>query len=141
MRVVLDTNVLRSGLFSATGASREILHLVDEGAITQVVSVPLVLEYESVLKRREFLQEVGLSLQEVNTIVDYIISRAHLQQINFLWRPFLPDPKDDCVLDCAVNGRARVLLTFNKRHFSSVRQQFGVVVLTPGEFLRTVGGD
>ena len=140
MQVVLDTNVLHSGLLSATGASREILHLVDEGVITPVVSVPLVLEYESVLKRKEFLQEVGLSPREVNAIVDYIISRAHLQQINFLWRSFLPDPKDDCVLECAVNGRAQIILTFNKRHFPAVQRQFGVAVFTPGEFLRTVRG-
>lgn len=140
MRVVLDTNVLYAGIHSAGGASREIIALVDEGVLTPVVSVALVLEYESVLKRAEFLQETGLTLHEVDAIVDYIVSRSHLQQVNFRWRPCLPDADDDCVLECAVNGTARVILTFNKRHFPSVRQQFGVAVLTPGEFLKTFGG-
>jgi putative PIN family toxin of toxin-antitoxin system len=140
MRVVLDTNVLYTAIRSAEGASREVLYLVDEGIIIPVISVPLVLEYESVLKRRTFLYETGLSLREVDAIVNYIVSRAHLQRINFLWRSFLPDAKDDRILEYAVNGQARVLLTFNKRHFLTVQQQFGVAILTPGEFLRTFGG-
>lgn len=139
MRVVVDTNVLRSGIYSDRGASREILYLINEGVITPVVSVPLVLEYESVLKREEFLREVGLSPQEVNALVEYLISRAHLQPIHFLWRSFLPDPHDDCVLECAVNGGAEVILTFNKRHFPAVQKQFGIAPFTPREFLQTLG--
>lgn len=113
------------------------LYLIDEEVLTLVVSVPLVLEYESVLKRKEFLQETDLSSQEINRIVDYLVSLAYLQPIHFLWRPFPPDAGDDCVLECAVNGRAAVLLTFNKRHFPAVQRQFGIAVLSPGEFLRT----
>ena len=107
---------------------------------TPIVSVPLVLEYESVLKRKNFLHEVGLTAKEMDTIVDYFISRAYLQSIYFLWRSFLPNAHDSHVLECAVNGRVETLLTFNKRHFPAVRQRFGISVLTPGEFLKTFGG-
>jgi predicted nucleic acid-binding protein len=117
-----------------------VLYLIDAGVLIPVVSVPLVLEYESVLKRQEFLQEVGLSAQEIDAIVDYLVSRASLQPIYFLWRSFLPDGHDDHVLECAVNGRAEMILTFNKRHFPAVQRQFSVAVLTPGEFLRRFGG-
>lgn len=140
MRIVLDTNVLYAGIRSAGGASREIIALVDEGVLTPVISASLVLEYESVLKREEFLQQTGLTLHEVDAIVNYIVSRSHLQQVNFRWRPCLPDANDDCILECAVNGTARVIWTFNKRHFPSVWQQFGIAILTPGEFLQTFGG-
>lgn len=140
MRIVVDTNAVRSGIFSPTGASCEILLLIDEGVLTPVVSVPLLLEYESVLKRPEFLHEVGLSVREIDEILDYFLSRSSLQVIHFLWRPFLPDARDDCVLECAVNGQADVLLTFNKKDFPNVEKHFGVAVRTPGEFLRTTGG-
>lgn len=116
------------------------LALIDEGLLTPVVSVPLVVEDESVLQRAAFLQEVGLSAQEIHAILDYILSRASRRAIHFLWRPFLPDPQDDCVLECAVNGQAAVILTFNKRHFPSVQKSFGIDVLTPGEFLGMIGG-
>jgi putative PIN family toxin of toxin-antitoxin system len=141
VRVVIDTNVLRAGIRSPTAASREILSLVDEEIVIPVVSVPLVFEYESVLKRDEFLEDVGFSARDVDAILDNVVARAHLQRIDFLWRPFLPDAKDDCVLECAVNGMAAAILTFNKRDFPLVRARFGVAVLRPREFLAAAGGD
>lgn len=141
MRVVIDTNVVWSGISSARGASREILYLVGEGVITPIISVPLILEYESVLKREEYLQETRLSARDVDDVLDYIIFRAELQQIEFLWRPLLPDAGDDCVLECAINGRVQVILTYNTRHFPAIKRQFGIDILTPRDFLRTIGGN
>ena len=86
------------------------------------------------------MHSVGLTAEEIDSILNYIVSRAQLQPIDFLWRPFLPDAKDDCVLDCAVNGQAEAILTFNKRHFSSVPNLFGIPVVTPREFLIKFGG-
>lgn len=34
-------------------------------------------------------------------------------EIHFLWRPQIPDCDDDMVLECAVNGAADALVTFN----------------------------
>ena len=133
--MVLDTNVLVAAIRSPDGASREILHLVSEEALTPVVSVPLFLEYKSVLKRKEFLKETGLAMRDVDAILDHLLERAELQRIDFLWRPLLPDPKDDCVLECAVNGEAASLITFNKRDFPGVKESFGIVLLTPSELL------
>ena len=126
---------------SAGGAAREILLLIDEGLITPVLSVPVFLEYESVLKRKEFLVAAGISRLDVDAILNGILSRARLQRIDFLWRPILPDPKDDCVLECAVNGRAAAIVTFNRRHFPGVQRQFGIHIESPGEFLMTIGGE
>lgn len=133
--VVLDTNVVVAGIRSPDGASREILRLVSDGVLTPVLSVVLFAEYESVLKRDELLGETGLGTEDVDTVLDHFLARARLQRINFLWRPNLPDPDDDCVLECAVNGNAAVLVTFNKKDFPRVRKLFGVMVLTPREFL------
>jgi predicted nucleic acid-binding protein len=51
MRVVIDTDVVLSALRGPTGASRLVLSAVWEGAITVVVNVAIVVEYEAVLKR------------------------------------------------------------------------------------------
>lgn len=134
MRVVLDTNILVAGLRSPEGASREILHLVSEQALTPVVSVPLLTEYESVMKRGEFLDKTGVTGRDVDAILDHLLQRAKLQRINFLWRPLLPAPKDDCILECAVNGAASALITFNKRHFPGI-ELFAITLLTPSELL------
>lgn len=52
----------------------------------------------------------------------------------YLWRPFLPDPKDDLVLEVAVAGRCDTIVTFNHRDFRGV-DKFGLHVQTPRTFL------
>jgi putative PIN family toxin of toxin-antitoxin system len=135
MRVVLDTNVLVAGIRSSRGASREILLLVDAGALTPITSVPLAFEYEAVLKRKDHLDETGLSTKDVDDFLDYFFSKASLERIDYLWRPWLSDAKDDCVLECAVNSGARTIVTFDTSHFATVQRDFGILALTPRDFL------
>jgi len=58
--------------------------------------------------------------------------------IFFLWRPFLPDPKDDFVLELAAESRADFVITFNTRDFAGA-ERFGVRVISPREFLAIMG--
>jgi len=101
------------------------------------LSVPLVLEYESAAKR--MASETGLSSGDVDDILDYLCSVAHLQEIHFLWRPVLKDPGDDHVLELAVEAECDVIITHNTRDFVGC-EDFGVKAMTPGEFLREIGG-
>ena len=54
----------------------------------------------------------------------------------FLWRPQLRDPDDEMVLDAAINGGAKAVITFNVQDFLPASTQFNVQVLTPAEVLR-----
>ena len=78
--------------------------------------------------------ELGLSEADVDTVVDFICAQAHHRRIFFLWRPFLRDPKDDMVLEVAVEAQCRHIVTFNTRDFAGT-EQFGVRPITPREFL------
>ena len=60
------------------------------------------------------------------------------QQIFFLWRPLLPDPKDDLLLELAVAGGCEAIVTHNIRDFAGA-EVFGVGVLAPAAFLRRIG--
>ena len=51
LNVVLDTNVLVAALQSKNGASNTIVSLIEKQIFTIHLSVPLVMEYEDVLKR------------------------------------------------------------------------------------------
>jgi predicted nucleic acid-binding protein len=57
---------------------------------------------------------------------------------HFRWRPALPDPNDEMVLEAAVNGRADAIVTFNSRDFGDVPATFGIDVLTPAQAIRRV---
>src|SRR5215471_4995868 len=98
--IVIDTNVMVAGLRSRRGSAFRLLGLVGAGRFDIHLSVPLVLEYEEVAKRQ--LDETGLSPRAVDDIIDYLCSIGIRHQIHFLWRPLLPDLKDDMVLEAAV---------------------------------------
>ena len=135
-RVVLDTNVLVAALRSNRGASFRLVSEIDSGRFEICVSVPLVLEYEAALSRQA--RSLGLSRREVSDFLDYVCSVARRQPIFFLWRPRLRDPGDDMVLEAAVAGGCRYIVTFNKRDFES-GQPLPVRLVTPWEFLHTIG--
>lgn len=132
-RVVLDTNVLVAGLRSRRGASFQLLEKLggDAPAFQPCLSVPLVLEYESALRKVE-----GIEKADTEALVDYLCSIGDLREIYFLWRPFLRDPADEMVLEVGVEANAEAIVTHNLRDFAGVREQFGIRVITPGTFLR-----
>ena len=79
------------------------------------------------MNRRTFLKAsaiVGLS-HAIHDINDYVCSVASHRQIFFLWRPFLSDPKDDMVLELAVEARCQYIVTHSKRDFANV-DKFGI---------------
>jgi predicted nucleic acid-binding protein len=78
-----------------------------------------------------------LPQQAVEAVIDYHCATARHHEIFFLWRPFLPDPKDDMVLELAVAAGCTRIVTFNKRDFRGV-EQFGISTRTPAEFLSEV---
>lgn len=132
-KIVLDTNVLVAALKSRNGASFRLLVALQGEHYTPCLSVPLLVEYESVLKRLGLLPH--LQEAEIDAILDYLLSRASIHQIFFLWRPFLKDPKDDLVLEAAFAAQSRYLVTFNVRDFQGVEEAFGIKVVTPKAFL------
>ena len=73
-RVVLDTSVLISGLYSRRGASFQLLSMLGGKEFEISVSVPLVLEYEGVAKAKA--RELGLSHGDVDDVIDYLCSVA-----------------------------------------------------------------
>jgi putative PIN family toxin of toxin-antitoxin system len=136
-RVVLDTNVLVAALRSKRGASYRLLMLLDSGAYEPVVSVPLVLEYESAAKR--LVGQTRLTARDIEAIIDFICAQAIPAKIFYLWRPILRDPKDDMVLEAAVAVGCSHIVTYNIRDFVGA-ERFGIKVLTPRAFLAEIGG-
>ena len=101
-----------------------------------IVSVPLILEYESAAKR--ISRTLGLRHSDIDDILDYICSVAEHREIFYLWRPFLKDPGDDMVLELAVEAEADYIVTHNIRDFARI-ELFGISAVTPQEFLRDIG--
>ncbi len=138
MLVVLDTSTIVAGVRSPQGASAEILRRVLKGQLQAACSVPLFFEYEAVLTRPEHLLAAGAKIADIRNLLDALASVVLPVEVQFLWRPQLRDAADDMVLEAAVNAQAAVIVTFNVRDFVPQIHQFGIAVMTPGDFLNGV---
>ena len=135
-QIVLDTNVLVAGLRSRNGASFELLRRLPTGQYRLHLTVPLAMEYEDVLHRSGLLP---LPVDAIDAVLDMVCAVAVQQQVHFLWRPQLRDPRDELVLEAAVNASADYLVTHNLRDFAAAGG-FAVQVVTPGQFLKLLDG-
>ena len=136
MIVVFDTSVIVASLRSRHGASFQLLQMIREGEnkFTLVLSVPLFLEDEAVLKRPEQLVISHLTTQDIDNILAMLAKRGLAIRIPFLWRHQLNDCKDEMVLETAINGQAKAIITFNRKDFLVATLQFGINVLSPSQF-------
>lgn len=115
-----------------------ILQLIGQQRIKPLVTVSLFLEYEAVLKRPEQMSVHGLSELQVDQLLAGFLSIAEPIDVHFRWRPQLSDPKDELVLEAAVNGRAQVMLTHNLRDFEAVQRKFNLDIMRPSRFLELI---
>lgn len=127
-RIVIDTNVLYAGLYSASGKSYQLLKAISEGSVRIALSTPLLFEYEEVLKRNQAV--LNLNDSEVDAVLDNLCALADFQTVYFLWRPCLPDASDDMVLELAVAAQVSRIVSFNAKDFRPATR-FGIEIVTP----------
>ena len=133
VQAVIDTNVLYSGLFSANGASYRLLRHVETGRLIPILSTTLLYEYEEVLIRHRTV--LGLTSEAIDDVLDGLCKCGESKSIHFLWRPQLPDPKDDHILELAVAAGCVPVVTHNSRDFGPAGI-FGVRIVAPAAMLK-----
>lgn len=135
IQTILDTNIIFAGLYSIRGASFKVLQALTAGKIKPVLSVALLFEYEDVLKRNS--RKLGITYNDIDSFLDNICNLSSFQKIYYLWRPFLPDPKDDHILELAVASQVKNITTFNSKDFKGV-DTFGIKIISPKQLLEEI---
>lgn len=136
MRVVIDTNVLVSALMTDGGAARAVVRACLTGGHQPLIGAALFAEYEDVFARDALFARTGVDAGERRVVLDAFLSVCVWIRISYLWRPNLPDPGDDHLVELAIAGGAQALVTGNIRDFrGELRLPFQV--LAPHEL--TVG--
>jgi putative PIN family toxin of toxin-antitoxin system len=130
VRVVLDTNVVVSALLF-TGISSKLVPLWEGGGITALVSRGILEEYLRVLSYPKFkLSEgdiKGLIQEELLPYVDVVKPWRRLRAVD-------RDPSDDKFVECAVAGKARVIISGDKDLLSIGRYR-KILIQSPAQFL------
>jgi putative PIN family toxin of toxin-antitoxin system len=115
MRIVLDTNILVGAMLSGGGSARRVLRLCLQRDVTPLIGAALFVEYEDVLARRTLFDGARLDAAEREVLFDALMSVCEWTPIYYLWRPNLPDPGDDHLIELAIAGGADWVVTENIR--------------------------
>ena len=129
MNIVLDTNVLVSGLLTPFGPSGKVIQMVFGGRIELHVVARIVSEYREVLHRPKF----SFNKERIKTLLDFIERYATFVLSSPL-KNHLPDPDDEAFLEVALASRAESLITGNAVHYPAASRE-GMKVLSPSEFV------
>ncbi len=135
---VLDTNILVAAFRSRSGASFLLLEALSRGEFEAAASASLLLEYRDVLGRDSQLKRFLTSAEEVDDVFAVLAARMKPVTVHFRWRPQLPDPDDEMVLECAINARAKAIITFNTADFAAA-SRFGIDVERPRNLVHKLG--
>jgi putative PIN family toxin of toxin-antitoxin system len=135
MKIVLDTNVLVSGLLHPLAPPGNLLRLIVGGMVPFVVEERTLQEYEEVVARQKF----GIDQDRAATVIGQIRAIGEMV-IPLPLNITLPDPDDLVFVEAAHSGHADAVVTGNKRHFpSSVIEP--VVVLNTREALERIAAE
>jgi len=129
-RVVVDTNVLVSGVLNPHGPPGRIVDAILAGAVTVLYDDRILHEYRAVLSRPAF----GFRPSDVEALLAWIEQEGESVPAPGL-KVVLPDPTDLPFLEVAAAGHADALVTGNARHFKPKRGRHGVALATPAAFL------
>jgi len=135
MKVVIDTNIWISALISKNGVSRDVIRLALTDVIYPQMSTSLLVEYESVMKRKKIQNACTLTVDEQAELFHAYLSTCKWNEIFYLWRPNLKDEDDDFLVELAVASHAKVIISENKKDFEASELLFDFEVLTAKEFL------
>ena len=133
MLIVVDTNVVVSGLLNPNGPPGRIVDLIAANLVQVAYDDRVLAEYEDVLSREPF----SFSLRQISALIDHIRLNGALVSPLPLRPASYPDLKDLPFAEVAIAAGVGTIVTGNKAHFSFVAA-YGIAVLSPAEFLRQI---
>ncbi len=136
LRIVLDTNVIVSGVISPHGAPRQILEAWHQKKFVLLTSEAIILEVSRVLHYPRLQETYQLSEADIQVVLDSLLNETHLlADLYEVQRS--RDPDDNVLLACALEGKADYLVSgdsdlleikyYHGTQIVSPRQIFGIL--------------
>ncbi len=129
MRVVIDTNIIVSGLLTPFGHCAEVLRLLTSGKLTIYLDIRILVEYFDVLNRKKFKFKknyISMLIKEIE-LTGELITGIPLKDS-------LPDPNDNMFLEVALASNADGIITGNVKHFP-LKLCGNIRIFSPVDFL------
>lgn len=129
LRVVIDTNVIVSGL-TFKGQPREVLDLTWKGEIEAYISPFILRELTSTLKK-----DFGWSNEQIKDTIQRIKAKTNSIRPKVKVSVVKEKDGDNRILECAIEGNAQYLISGDKKHLLPLKQHQGIKILSPAQFL------
>jgi len=128
MKIVLDTNVLISGIFF-TGPPYQILKAWQEGKIKITASEEILSEYQ------RLAEELSIQFPTVNIdrILELITIHAEVVDASDFQITICEDPDDNKFIACALASKSKIIVSGDK-HLINISGYEGIQVVKPREF-------
>ena len=136
-RIVIDTNIFLAAVLKPAKTCRSILRLVLERKFQALMSEALFYEYEDILARDALFSNCPISAVEREDLLNAFLNCCQWVNIYYRWRPNLRDEADNYLIELAVAGQAKLIITRNIRHLTSGELLFDDFrIITPEVFLK-----
>ncbi|MGI0141842.1 MAG: putative toxin-antitoxin system toxin component, PIN family [Candidatus Micrarchaeales archaeon] len=133
MRIVLDTNILISGLLYI-GKPKKLIDLALNGKIQIVSSADIIDEFKGVVSREKF----KLEREEQAQLVSFVVRISHIVSLKGKFRVVKEDPDDDMVIGTAYDGKASYIVSGDK-HLLKIKEFAGIKIVTANQMLNLIG--
>ncbi len=131
MRAVLDTNVFISFLLTRGETITRILDGWEDEAFTVLISPQLLAELRRVLEYPHL--KARIKPAEARALLNLLETDALLVSGTYSTIGATPDPKDDMIVACAVEGKADYIVSGDP-HLLTLKQYEEVHIVSPAEF-------
>lgn len=129
MKIILDTNVLISGIFFK-GPPFNILKYWRDGKLELIVYEEIFKEYSLVCEKLHN-KYPSIAFDE---ILDLILINAHFYVPIKCKEQITIDPDDDKFIKCALAGHVKIIISGDK-HLLDVNGHQGIKILNPSDFI------
>lgn len=133
MRIVVDTNVIVSGVLQSTGAPARVLATSEADDVLWITSEPLLAELQRVLARPHVRRQLLWDDARILLFAD-LLRRGSMVAVPTTKIAVSRDADDDRVLEAAVAGAADYIVS-GDRDLLALESHAGVPILSPAQFV------
>jgi putative PIN family toxin of toxin-antitoxin system len=132
LRVVLDTNILVSGVLYI-GKPKRVIDLALSGKIEIISSAETIDEFKRVIVRDKF----RLSKPEQEAKINFVIRLSRIILVKSKFKVVKDDPDDDKFIQAAYDGKARYIVS-GDHHLKDLKEFAGIKIVTASQLLELV---
>lgn len=138
MRIVVDTNVIISGLINPHGPPGKVIAGWESGIIVPCWSLETLAELEVVARRPKLIRAFRNDTERLNAVIRVMQERGELVAIQPTPEPLIPaDPKDDKFLSTAVAAGADAIVSGDE-HLLAMGHYRGIPIVSPSAILEEI---